>query len=152
MTESSLETPLYSGGETKWDELTRTCPTNKLASSSRTVKLIGAVRSNSGSLSLTSVTTMFTVVVDVCRTEKKQKTFRINFLHQENKALILEANNYNDLEAKKTERVALSRREMEENLGETGNVHREMFYFYLRPELLEDDTAVNRTQTQIGYR
>lgn len=45
--------------------LTLTCPTNNLASSSRTVKLIGMVRSNSGSLSLTSVTTMFTVVVDV---------------------------------------------------------------------------------------
>lgn len=40
---------------------------------------------------------------------------------------------------------------MEENLEETGNVHHEMFYFYLRLEQLEDDT-VNRTQTQMGYR
>lgn len=45
--------------------LTLTRPTNKSASSSRAVKLMGMVRSNSGSLSLTSVTTMSTVVVDV---------------------------------------------------------------------------------------
>lgn len=49
--------------------LTLTCPTNKVASSSWTVKLTGVVRSNSGSLSLTSVTTMFTVAVDVYRKE-----------------------------------------------------------------------------------
>lgn len=45
--------------------LTLTCPTNKLACSSWTVKFVGMVRLNTGSLSLTSVTTMFTVVVDV---------------------------------------------------------------------------------------
>lgn len=54
--------------------LTLTCPTNNLASSSRTVKLVDMVRSNSGSLSLTSVTTMLTVVVDVyTRQTKKRK-------------------------------------------------------------------------------
>lgn len=45
--------------------LTLTRPTNKPASSSRAVKLTGMAKSNSGSLSLTSVTTMLTVVVDV---------------------------------------------------------------------------------------
>lgn len=104
MTESSLETPLYSGGETKWDKLwftllTRTCPTNKLASSSRTVKLIGMVRSNSGSLSLTSVTTMFTVVVDVCRTEEKEHSLLISSMRRIKHRFVGELKNYNDLEA-----------------------------------------------------
>ena len=47
--------------------LTLTCPTNNPACSSRTVRLVGRVGSKKGSLSLTSVTTMLTVVVDVCK-------------------------------------------------------------------------------------
>lgn len=49
-----------------------------------------------------------------CLQNRKKRTFSVHFLNEENKALILEAN------VKTAMRVVLSRREMEENLEETG--------------------------------
>ena len=59
--------------------LTLTCPTNKPASSSRTVRLVGRAGSKKGSLSLTSVTTMLTVVVDVYKEDSERGRAHVFF-------------------------------------------------------------------------